>query len=114
MSKDSLIVKYRPTKFSQVVGQDEVVTSFKSALEDKISHAFLFTGPAGIGKTTLSSLGAKFVGCVNKTNVIEVDAATYNGVDDFRGLTENLRSRPLGGVSKVLLIDECHSLSRQA
>src|SRR6266702_6685804 len=114
MSSESLINRYRPTKFSQVVGQDEVVKSFRIALEDKISHAFLFTGPSGIGKTTLSSLGAKFVGCVNKPNLIEVDAATYNGVDDFRGLTENLRSRPLGGVSKALIIDECHSLSRQA
>src|SRR6266702_1394554 len=111
MSSESLINRYRPTKFSQVVGQDEVVKSFRIALEDKISHAFLFTGPSGIGKTTLSRLGAKFVGCVNKPNLIEVDAATYNGVDDFRGLTENLRSRPLGGVSKALIIDECFAPS---
>ncbi len=112
MSSKSLINVHRPTKFNQIIGQDHVVSSFKKALDDKTSHAFLFTGPAGCGKTTLSRIGAKYVGTL-PANLIEIDAATNNGVDDVRNLTVSLRYRPLGkNSSKSLLIDEAHQISK--
>lgn len=114
MSSESLITKHRPVKFTQMVGQKEVVASFRAALDDKASHAFLFTGPAGVGKTTLARLGAKYVG-TSDANLTEVDAATYSGVDDMKSLTTTLSYRPLGkNGTKSLIIDECHAVSRQA
>ena len=112
MSTDSLIVKYRPAKFSEVVGQKDVVASFRAALEDGTSHAFLFAGPAGVGKTTLARLGAKFLG-TSRANLIEVDAATYSGVDDMRALTAPLAYRALGkDNTKSLIVDEAQAISR--
>lgn len=114
MSIDSLINSHRPRKFSEVIGQKAVVGSFKNALDDATSHAFLFTGPSGVGKTTLARLGAEYLGC-GRGNIIEVDAATYSGVDDMRSLTETLGYRPLGkGSKKAIIIDEAHAISANA
>lgn len=115
MSTDSLIIRHRPTKFSEVIGQKEIVTSFRAALDDGTSHAFLFTGQPGVGKTTLARLGAKYRG-TTAANLTEVDAATYSGIDDMRALTASLGYRPLGGknTTKSLIIDEAQAISRQA
>lgn len=109
----SLLTKYRPQKFSEVIGQDLVVRSLQAALKEKRGKVFLFTGPPGTGKTTLARLSAEFLGC-SEFEVTEVDAATYTGIDDIRALTSSLAYRPLDHSSKALIIDEAHALSRQA
>lgn len=114
MSLESLINRWRPNTFDEVVGQDDIVKSFLRALDDRTSHAFLFAGPSGCGKTTLARLGAKYVG-TNAANLIEVDAATYSGKDEMRSLTESLSYRPLGkNTTKSLIIDEAHAVTKQA
>ena len=113
MSADSFINAHRPTRFSEIIGQDDVVKSYKAALDDKTSHAFLFTGAAGLGKTTLARCGAAYVG-INERNIMEVDAATFNSVDDMRPITQAIAYRPLGkDAKKAYILDECHFVSRQ-
>jgi DNA polymerase-3 subunit gamma/tau len=107
-------VKYRPTTFGRVIGQDSVVKSLRAALKRKASHAFLFSGPAGIGKTTLARLVAKEVGC-ESSNLVEIDAATNTGVDAMRDIKRSLSFKAMsGGGTKVLVVDEAHRLSKQA
>ncbi len=114
MSQASFINAHRPEHFEDVIGQDDAVRSFRTALKDRSSHAFLFTGPSGTGKTTLSRIGARFVKSA-PANIVEVDAATYNGVDDVRALTATLAYRPLGGnSSKSFILDECHRMGGPA
>ncbi|MFA6146209.1 MAG: DNA polymerase III subunit gamma/tau [Patescibacteria group bacterium] len=130
--------KYRPQKFSEVIGQDNVVKILENEIkQDKITHAFLLTGPRGLGKTTLSRLIAKSVNCKNRKpgqsepcntcenclditkgrflDLIELDAASQTGVDNVR---ENIiaysRLPPTIGKYKVFVIDECHMLSTSA
>ena len=128
--------KYRPTTFDDVVGQDHVAKTLKNALQtDHLAHAFLFTGPRGVGKTTCARILAKIINCEtpsNKTeacnqcnscrafndnasfNIIELDAASNNSVENIRSLIEQVRFQPQNGKYKVFIIDEVHMLSQSA
>lgn len=128
--------KYRPLRFDDVVGQSHISHTLKNALKsDHLAHAFLFCGPRGVGKTTCARILAKLVNCENKTadfeacnscgpcksfnenasfNIIELDAASNNSVDNVRSLTEQVRFPPQQGKYKVYIIDEVHMLSPSA
>ena len=111
----SLSNKYRPADFSSVIGQGVVVDIVKTMCEsDQLSNRnFLFTGPAGTGKTTLGRLIAKSLNS-STDNIIEVDAASHSGVDDVRELIQQASQYPIGTKYKVIIVDECHSLSNTA
>ncbi len=128
--------KYRPKKFSDVIGQDHVVKTLKNAIENKnISHAYLFAGPRGTGKTTMARLLAKAVNCleestgaepcnecvacqsINKGNavdLVEIDAASHRGIDEIRELREGIKFSPTSLKYKVYIIDESHQLTKGA
>ena len=135
MAYKSLYRKYRPTVFEEVCGQSYIVTTLNHALENnKISHAYLFTGTRGTGKTTIAKIFAKSVNCLNKkdnlpcgkcevctcTNtdeipdIIEIDAASNNGVDEIRELKNKIKLMPVMCKYKVYIIDEVHMLSTGA
>jgi DNA polymerase-3 subunit gamma/tau len=112
---EPLHTKYRPRKFKDVVGQDPVVKSLQKMLKDTARpHAFLFTGDPGTGKTTLARiLTTEFQ--VDPSNVIEVDAATNNGIDVMRDIMAPLRYHGFGDTpNKAVILDEAHMLSKQA
>lgn len=114
MTSDSLILKYRPSKLEEVIGQDPVVKSLAEIVAKKRANAFCFVGPAGTGKTTLARIVADMMGA-NATEIIEVDAAKYNGIDEMRNLTDGLQYKPLRqGEVKALILNECHRLSANA
>lgn len=139
MSSENYIVsarKYRPSTFKSVVGQLSLVTTLKNAiLSGKLAHAYLFCGPRGVGKTTCARIFAKTINCFNPTpdgeacngcescvsfneqrsfNIHELDAASNNGVDHIRELTEQVRIPPQIGRYKLYIIDEVHMLSPSA
>lgn len=111
----SLANKYRPADFESVVGQAIIVDIVKTMCESpKLSNRnFLFTGPAGCGKTTLGRLIAKALNG-NTQNVIEVDAASNSGVDAVRELIQEAAAYPIGTKYKIILCDECHAFSSQS
>ena len=110
----TLHTKYRPETFKEVVGHTEAAKSIERVLHEGKSQVFLFTGPSGCGKTTLARIIANTVGC-EPHNLIEIDAATNNGIDDMRKVTEGLLYAALGkNPAKVIILDEAHGLSKQA
>lgn len=109
-----LHVKYRPTEFAEVVGQEHAVRSIQSLFNwKKVPHAFLFSGPSGVGKTTLARIIGTELGCP-ADRILEIDAASNSGVGNTRELVQRAIYRPIGGQVFFLIVDECHSLSSQA
>lgn len=132
MSYTALYRKWRPAAFDEVKGQDHIVTTLKNQIKnDRIGHAYLFCGTRGTGKTSVAKIFAKAVNCANPVdgnpcgecevcravaagasmNVIEIDAASNNGVDNIREIKEEVAYPPTQGRFKVYIIDEVHMLS---
>lgn len=134
MSYKALYLKYRPQTFEEVAGQSVIVRTLKNALaNDKLAHAYLFAGPRGTGKTTMARLLAKALDCDegvgvqcnhcsncesisdgSHPDVIEIDAASNNGVDQVRDLIEKVTYAPIKGRYKVYIIDEVHMMTDAA
>lgn len=114
MAHQSLYRAYRPSSFSEVMGQDEVVKPLQEQLKTKkLGHAYLFAGSRGLGKTTIARIFAKELGCTEK-DLYEIDAASHNSVEDIRSLTENIYTHPFESPYKVYILDEAHMLSKGA
>ncbi len=135
MSYQVLARKWRPNTFSEMVGQEHVLQALINALDnDRLHHAYLFTGTRGVGKTTIARILAKCLNCEEGVSskpcgvcsscqeiasgrfidLMEVDAASRTGVDDMRDLLDNVQYAPARGRYKVYLIDEVHMLSKQS
>ena len=114
MSKTVLYRKYRPQSFEEVLGQDHIVSVLKNAVKaGRISHAYLFSGSRGTGKTSLARILAREAGC-SDVDLIEIDAASSRGIDEIRALREAVRFSPMQGKVKVYIIDEVHMLTKEA
>lgn len=135
MSYTAMYRRFRPTRFEEVKGQDAIVTTLKNQIKaDRIGHAYLFCGTRGTGKTSIAKLFARSVNCENPVdgspcgecptcraiaagssmNVIEIDAASNNGVDNIREIVDEVSYSPAEGKFKVYIIDEVHMLSTGA
>lgn len=110
---DTLINRYRPAKFNDVIGQDAAVRSLEKVIKGKISKAFVFAGDAGVGKTTLAMIVAAQFG-VQPHDIHDTDAATHSGIDDMRAIQDALQYNTATGTPRALILDECHQLSKQA
>lgn len=128
----TLYRKYRPNNFDEVVGQDAIVRTLKNEIKsNQLNHAYLFAGPRGTGKTSIAKILAKTINCINpkegnacnkcvsctqiiqkqSTDIIEIDAASNNGVDEIRELKSKVNLVPSSGKYKVYIIDEVHMLT---
>lgn len=133
MSIDTLYNKYRPKNFDDVLFQDPIIRILKNSIEkNRISHSYLFSGKKGTGKTSLGRILAKAINCNSKirpcnscpsceaidnkrsNDIIEIDAASYRGVDDIEKIIGDSRFLPSFGNKKIYILDECHSLSSTA
>ena len=127
--------KWRPKNFDEVIGQDHITKTLKSAVQsNKLAHAYLFSGPQGVGKTSCARILAKALNCQQgptqhpcgvcpacmeiaegrSLDVIEIDGASNRGIDEIRSLRENVKFAPLNGKFKVYIIDEVHMLTPEA
>ncbi|MBQ8774090.1 MAG: DNA polymerase III subunit gamma/tau, partial [Muribaculaceae bacterium] len=128
--------KYRPATFKSVVGQKALTATLKNSIAtDRLAHAYLFCGSRGVGKTSCARIFAKTINCQHRTpegdacnecdscrafnegrslNIVELDAASNNSVDDIRGLVEQVLVPPTQGRYRVFIVDEVHMLSTQA
>lgn len=132
----TLYRKYRSQDFEEIAGQESIVQTIKTSLRtDKLAHAYLFTGPRGVGKTTIARLIAKGVNCLtdgptdhpcnicdnclqinngNFMDMIEIDAASNRGIDEIRELKDKINYKPTKGRKKIYIIDEVHMLTKEA
>ena len=131
----ALYRKYRPANFDEVVGQEHITTSLRNQIKNNtISHAYLFCGTRGTGKTSIAKIFARSINCENPVNgsacgkcptcvalsdpssldILEIDAASNNRVDEIRELREKVKYPPVNGKYKVYIIDEVHMLTDSA
>jgi DNA polymerase-3 subunit gamma/tau len=110
----AIYTKYRPQKWSEVIGQEQVTEVLKESIKnEKIAHAYLFSGSRGTGKTSVARILAREIGTTEK-DLFEIDAASNNGVDEIRALNESVTSLPFDSKYKVYILDEVHMLSKPA
>ena len=114
MSETALYRKYRPQKFSEVFGQENIVKVLESSIKlGNIAHAYIFSGSRGTGKTSIARIFAKEIG-TSTNDIVEIDAASNTGVDDIRAINESVSTLPFESKYKVYILDEAHMLSKQA
>ena len=114
MSEVALYRKYRPQSFKEVVGQDHIVSVLENEAKlGKVSHAYLFAGSRGTGKTSVARIFAKSLG-VNPEDIYEIDAASNRGIDEIRAIRDAVHTYPYSSKYKVYIVDEVHMLTKEA